>query len=136
MDKLLRMMGLARRANLLLAGEEVVADAVAAHKARLVLLAADASERTVKKIRQMAGEKLPVMRLPADKVTLGAALGKGSCAVAAVLDGGFAQKLAEMLAQWNPEYQAMAEKLGQKEAKRQRRKKEKPRTRKNSCGRG
>ena len=29
MDKLLQMMGLARRANLLLAGEEVVADAIA-----------------------------------------------------------------------------------------------------------
>ena len=56
MDKLLQMMGLARRANLLLAGEEVVADAIAAHKARLVLLAADASERTGKKTRQMAGE--------------------------------------------------------------------------------
>ena len=66
MDKLLQMMGLARRANLLLAGEEVVADAIAAHKARLVLLAADASERTGKKIRQMAGETLPVLVLPAE----------------------------------------------------------------------
>ena len=99
MDKLLQMMGLARRANLLLAGEEVVADAIAAHKARLVLLAADASERTGKKIRQMAGETLPVLVLPAEKDALGAALGKGSCAVAAVLDGGFAAKLAQMLAQ-------------------------------------
>ena len=71
MDKLLQMMGLARRANLLLAGEEVVADAIAAHKARLVLLAADASERTGKKTRQMAGEKLPVLVLPADKEAMG-----------------------------------------------------------------
>ena len=78
MDKLLQMMGLARRANLLLAGEEVVADAIAAHKARLVLLAADASERTGKKIRQMAGETLPVLVLPAEKDALGAALGKGA----------------------------------------------------------
>ena len=126
MDKLLQMMGLARRANLLLAGEEVVADAIAAHKARLVLLAADASERTGKKTRQMAGEKLPVLVLPVDKDALGAALGKGSCAVATVLDGGFAAKLAQMLAQGNPDYAAVAEKLDQKEAKRQRRKKEKP----------
>ena len=126
MDKLLQMMGLARRANLLLAGEEVVADAIAAHKARLVLLAADASERTGKKTRQMAGEKLPVLVLPVDKDALGAALGKGSCAVAAVLDGGFAAKLAQMLAQGNPDYAAVAE----------RRKKEKPRTRKKSWDRG
>ena len=130
MDKLLQMMGLARRANLLLAGEEVVADAIAAHKARLVLLAADASERTGKKIRQMAGET------PAEKDALGAALGKESCAVAAVLDGGFAAKLAQMLAQSNPDYVAVAERLNQKEAKRQRRKKEKPRIRKKSWDRG
>ena len=123
-------------ANLLLAGEEVVADAIAAHKARLVLLAADASERTGKKTRQMAGEKLPVLVLPVDKDALGAALGKGSCAVAAVLDGGFAAKLAQMLAQSNPDYAAVAEKLDQKEAKRQRRKKEKPRTQKKSWDRG
>ena len=132
MDKLLQMMGLARRANLLLAGEEVVADAIAAHKARLVLLAADASERTGKKIRQMAGETLPVLVLPAEKD----ALGKGSCAVAAVLDGGFAAKLAQMLAQSNPDYATVAERLNQKEAKRQRRKKEKPRIRKKSWDRG
>ena len=84
----------------------------------------------------MAGEKLPVLVLPADKDALGAALGKGSCAVAAVLDGGFAAKLAQMLAQDNPDYAAVAEKLDQKEAKRQRRKKEKPRTRKKSWDRG
>lgn len=136
MDKLLQMMGLARRANLLLAGEEAVADAIAAHKARLVLLAADVSERTGKKIRQMAGETLPVLVLPAEKDALGAALGKGSCAVAAVLDGGFAAKLAQMLAQSNPDYATVAERLNQKEAKRQRRKKEKPRIRKKSWGRG
>ena len=126
MDKLLQMMGLARRANLLLAGEEVVADAIAAHKARLVLLAADASERTGKKIRQMAGETLPVLVLPAEKDALGAALGKGS----------FAAKLAQMLAQSNPDYATVAERLNQKEAKRQRRKKEKPRIRKKSWDRG
>ena len=137
MDKLLQMMGLARRANLLLAGEEVVADAIAAHKARLVLLAADASERTGKKIRQMAGETLPVLVLPAEKDALGAALGKGSCAVAAVLDGGFAAKLAaDCCAQSNPDHATVAERLNQKEAKRQRRKKEKPRIRKKSWDRG
>ena len=79
---------------------------------------------------------LPVLVLPAEKDALGAALGKGSCAVAAVLDGGFAAKLAQMLAQSNPDYATVAERLNQKEAKRQRRKKEKPRIRKKSWGRG
>ena len=56
--------------------------------------------------------------------------------MAAVLDGGFAAKLAQMLAQSNPDYATVAERLNQKEAKRQRRKKEKPRIRKKSWGRG
>lgn len=127
MDKLLQMMGLARRASLLQAGEEVAADAIAGHKARLVLLAADASERTVKKVRQQAGDRVPVLITRAEKAAMGAALGKGSCAVAAVTDGGFAAKMAELAAGEQPEYQAVAEELARKEAKRQRRKKEKPR---------
>ena len=56
--------------------------------------------------------------------------------MAAVLDGGFAAKLAQMLAQSNPDYATVAERLNQKEAKRQRRKKEKPRIRKKSWDRG
>lgn len=127
MDKLLQMMGLARRASLLQAGEEVAAEAINGHKARLVVLAADTSERTVKKVRQLTGQRIPVLVAAADKQAMGAALGKGSCAVAAVTDGGFAAKLVELAAQAQPEYQAMAEELARKEAKRQRRKREKPR---------
>lgn len=136
MDKLLQMMVLPAEQICCWRGRRWWRTPSPAHKARLVLLAADASERTGKKIRQMAGETLPVLVLPAEKDALGAALGKGSCAVAAVLDGGFAAKLAQMLAQSNPDYVAVAERLNQKEAKRQRRKKEKPRIRKKSWSRG
>ena len=44
MSEVLRLMGLALRARGLVAGEEVVTDAVTAHRARLLLVAEDAAE--------------------------------------------------------------------------------------------
>lgn len=129
MDDVLRLMGLALRAQGLVAGEEVVTDAVTAHRARLLLVAEDAAEGTVRKVRNLSAGRLPVMTVPAGKERIGGALGKGSCAVAAVLEGGFAARIGGLLAEQNAGYQAMAEELARKQAKRLRRKKEKPRKR-------
>ena len=127
MDEVLKLMGLALRAKGLVAGEEGVEDAVSAHRARLLLLAADTGEGTARKTRNLAGERIPVLTLPADKAAVGAALGKASCAVSAVTEAGFAARIAALLAQGDPAYRETAEKLAQKQAKRLRRKKEKPR---------
>ena len=127
MDEVLKLMGLALRSKNLAAGEEVVSDAVSAHRARLLLLAGDAGESTRRRAGRLAGERLPVLTLPADKATVGAALGKTSCAVSAVLEAGFAARIAAKLAEGNPAYRETAEKLEQKQEKRLRRKKEKPR---------
>lgn len=127
MDKLLQLMGLALRARGMVAGEEVVNDAVSGHKVRLLLVAEDAAEGTVRKIHNLAGDRLPVMTVPAGKDTLGAALGKSSCAVAAVLDAGLAAQIGLLIAEREPTYQEMAEELRRKQEKRLRRKKEKPR---------
>ena len=129
MGDILQLMGLALRARGLVAGEEVVADAVAAHRARLLLVAEDAADGTVRKVQNLSAGRLPVMTVPAGKETIGGALGKGSCAVAAVLEGGFAARIGGLLAEQNAAYQAMAEELARKQAKRLRRKKEKPRKR-------
>ena len=129
MSEVLRLMGLALRARGLVAGEEVVTDAVTAHRARLLLVAEDAAEGTLRKARNLSAGRLPVMTVPAGKEAIGGALGKGSCAVAAVLEGGFAARIGALLAEQNADYQAMAEELARKQAKRLRRKKEKPRKR-------
>lgn len=129
MGDVLQLMGLALRAKSLVAGEEVVADAVTAHRARLLLVAEDAAESTLRKARNLSAGRLPVMTVPAGKEEIGVALGKGSCAVAAVLEGGFAARIGALLAERNTDYQTMAEELARKQAKRLRRKKEKPRKR-------
>lgn len=127
MDEILRLMGLALRARGLVAGEEVVAEAVSAHRARLLLVAEDAAGSTLRRAEKHAAGRLPLMTVPAGKETIGSALGKGSCAVAAVLESGFAARIGTLLAERNPDYRAMAEELERKQAKRLRRKKEKPR---------
>lgn len=129
MNKILQLMGLALRAQALVAGEEIVSDAVEGHKARLLLVAEDAAQGTVRKANNLAAGRLPVMCVPTSKEVLGAALGKGSCAVAAVLDLGFAAQIGALLAEQNEHYQSMVEELNRKQAKRLRRKKEKPRKR-------
>ena len=71
-------------------GEEPAAEACRTGRARVVLLAADAADNTVRRARRLAGEKVPLVQLPQDKGRVGFALGRASCAVLAVTDPGLA----------------------------------------------
>lgn len=86
----LGLLGLARKAGKLEIGEEPVGAACRGHKARLVLLASDAAENTADRARRVAGP-VNVVSVPFSKEELGAALGRKTCAVLAVTDGGFAK---------------------------------------------
>lgn len=123
----LRLLGLARRAARLAQGEDMSREAVAAHKARLLLLSSDAGESTRRRFQGLRTEKLPLIELEQSKAELGAALGRESCAVCAVTDLGLASSIAQRLAQERPELLPSAQALEQRQAKAQRRKKEKPR---------
>ena len=81
-DKLLSMLGLCRRAGKLIVGN--------------VIAAGDASQNTVKKLfstAHMCNVKTLVLNRTKDE--LGVAVGK-YCAVAAIVDAGFAKKVAEL----------------------------------------
>ena len=98
-DSALSLLGLALRGNNLAIGEEPVAEACKAGRARLVLTAADAAQNSVDRAGRMAElGGVPWVRLPWDKETLGRALGRRLCAVAALTGGGLAAALAEKLA--------------------------------------
>lgn len=129
MDRVLRFLGLAKKAGKLELGEEPVANACRAKKARLVLLACDGAENSVRRATQ-AGEEgaALVVRLPVTKAALGFALGRSSCAVAAVTDVGLAAGLARKLAEVDPEgYTELARRLDVKEARaRERQARKKP----------
>ncbi len=99
-DSALSLLGLALRGNNLAVGEEPVADACKARRARLVITAADAAQNSADRARRWAeaGGALSAP-VPWDKETLGRALGRGSCAMAALTDRGLAGAVAARLVQ-------------------------------------
>lgn len=97
-DSALSLLGLALRGNNLAVGEEPVADACKAHRAVLVVTAADAAQNSLDRARRWAETGAAAhTSVPWDKETLGHALGRGSCAMAALTDRGLAGALAEKL---------------------------------------
>ena len=110
----LGFLGLTKRAGKLAAGEDGVLSALQAGKVRLLLLAADAGENTVRRMELRSQGRLPILYLQSDKTALGTALGWEQCAAAAVTDLGmalaFAQKMAEYDSRHAPVLEALTEK--------------------------
>lgn len=97
MDKILSLVGLARRAGKAVSGEFSTEKAVKEGKASLVLIASDASANT----KKLFGDKCSYYGVPlreyADKKALGGALGQEERASLAVTDSGFAQAVLKIL---------------------------------------
>lgn len=94
----LSLLGLALRGSNLAVGEEPVAEACKTGRARLVLTAGDAADNSARRARRWAESSgVPWAQVPWDKGTLGAALGRGSCAMAALTDRGLAAAFAQKL---------------------------------------
>ena len=95
-DEMLRFLGLMRRAGKLSVGEEGTGQAARAGKAKLILLASDASDNARDRAEGFARRGgAALVRLRADKATLASALGVAGVAMAAVCDAGFARALLE-----------------------------------------
>ncbi len=98
-NDLLSLIGLCFRARSLAVGEEPVDAAVRARDARLLLLAADAADNTVRRTRHFAESgNCPWLRMPFSKEELGRAVGRTSTAILAVTDIGLAANIACRLA--------------------------------------
>ena len=111
-DRALSLLGLALRGNNLAVGEEPVADACKTHRAKLVLTAADAAGNSADRARRWADAgNVPWIQVPWDKAALGFALGRSTCAMAALTDAGLAAALAKKLAESDPQYQPLCDKL-------------------------
>lgn len=94
----LAFLGLMRKAGALSVGADDTAESCKLGKARLALLACDASANTVKWIEESCRPKdVPILRLVYNKNDMGDALGAGGCATAAVCDTGFALALCKKL---------------------------------------
>lgn len=125
-DKPLRLLGLARRARRVEAGEEPVGAACRSQKARLLVLASDAAEHTVRRARSFCHSGKPVsITAPYAKQALGGALGLGTCAMCAFTDPALALAFVQSL-EGGAKYAAAREELTrQTERVNQRRQEEK-----------
>lgn len=126
----LRLLGLARRARLLEIGEEPVGIACRSGKARLLLIAADAAEHTVRRAKAfVAGKKCPEVCVSYTKQELGEGLGCNACALCAFTDAAFAVKFLQTLEA--PEHEAVLAQLSEQAQRLQKRRQEARAHRKN-----
>ena len=135
-EHILSMLGLALKAGRVEVGEEPVGAAARAKKARVIFVAQDAAPSSMRRAQSFArtGSTLCVT-LPADKDALGRSLGRGSVAMCAVTDIGFAEslvrKLAALAALDSKTYQPAADTLAVKARRARERKEEQLRHEKN-----
>lgn len=98
-DKILSMMGLARRAGRLYGGYDLACEKIREGQARLALAASDISEKTFKNLRYEAEKrKIPAERIEADMETMGKACGI-KAGVAVITDEGMAETVRQLMCQ-------------------------------------
>jgi ribosomal protein L7Ae-like RNA K-turn-binding protein len=93
------MIGPAKKAGLVEIGEEPVGSAARAKHARVILVAGDAAASSVRRAYSFAQSGACLcLTIGVSKDDLGRALGRTSCAMAAVTDIGFAESIVKKLA--------------------------------------
>lgn len=96
-DKILSLLGFASKAGKLSFGVHATEWAIKSGKARLIVVASDISEKSVKEIKFKASDKFPVkVLLNIDIDTLSKKVGK-NCGIIAVNDEGFATSLLNQI---------------------------------------
>lgn len=136
-DAALSLLGLARKAGRLEAGDEPVSVAARSHRARLILMACDAGENILRKGAALSTGNCPALTVPFSKAQMGNAVGRSDCALLAFTDVGLASALANALARADLErYGEAAAQLNRKAAKiLRRREKRADRKRRETAGR-
>lgn len=96
--KALNLLSLARKGRRIEVGEEPVGAIARAKKARLIVVASNASEHTLRRVQSfVALSEQPYLRIPFDKDDLGRAVGRTACAVAALTDAALALAFVKAL---------------------------------------
>lgn len=125
-EKTLNLLGLMRKANAIAVGETNTGGAVRAGKAKLLLLAADASDNARSRARGFThGRDIVTVTMPFTKDEIAAHVGVSGCAMAAITDIGFANAFMKSLAAAVPDgYDESAAEIQRRFEKADRRKKE------------
>lgn len=115
------LLGIARKAGKVEAGEDSAAAAAKGHKARVLLLASDAGERTRRHAESLSQEgNCPLLPVPLTREELGWALGRGSCVILALTDVGLANAAAQKLETADPEVRQRLSHKAEKTLRRRR----------------
>ena len=125
-EKTLNLLGLMRKANAIAVGETNTGGAVRAGKAKLLLLASDASDNARSRARGFThGRDVVTVTLPFTKDEIAAHVGVSGCAMAAITDIGFANAFMKSLAAAVPDgYDESAAEIQRRFERADRRKKE------------
>ena len=124
MDRALNYMGLARKAGLIELGEEPVGAVARARKARLVVVAQDATDHTWRRAQSfVSGSEQICLKIPYTKEQLGLAVGRSELALAAFTDPALALAFLKALEQPD-RYRAEIESLDKLSTRLRQRKKE------------
>lgn len=91
------LLGLANRARKIISGEELSIKEIQRGTAKLIILSADASGNTTKKITDKCHSFQIPYKVVENRYLLGKAIGKEARVVVAVMDDGFANKLVTLL---------------------------------------
>lgn len=91
------LLGLANRARKIISGEELSVKEIQRGTAKLIILSADASGNTTKKIKDKCHSFHVPLKVVENRYLLGKAIGKEARVVVAVMDDGFASKLVTLL---------------------------------------
>ncbi len=124
MDKALNYLALARKGGRIELGEEPVGAAARAKKARLIVVASDATDHTWRRARSfVAGSDQICLKVPFSKDQLGQAIGRTELALAAFTDPALALAFIKALGQPD-RYKAELESLDRRTKRIQQRQQE------------
>jgi ribosomal protein L7Ae-like RNA K-turn-binding protein len=98
-NKVYSFLGLAMKAGKLVSGEDTCERMLKSGKVILLIVAVDASDNTKKNFTNMCSFRKVECRFYGEKNLLGRYIGKELRSVVAVLDRGFAKRLAEIIAE-------------------------------------
>lgn len=96
-DRIYSFLGLAKKANKLVSGDETCERALKSGKVQLIIVAEDASDNTKKKFTNSCNFKSVDIKIFGCKNKLGNCTGKNIRSVVAILDNGFKKRLIEMI---------------------------------------
>lgn len=102
-EKIVNFLGLAMRAGKVKTGESVIINDLKNNKLKLVIIATDASDNTMKVMQNKCESYHISLRIFGTRAELGQALGKAERVNIGITDQGFAKKLLSMIDEYRKE---------------------------------